>query len=49
MLSRAGGDQNPDMKNKVASFTGKLAVTLGKKVGQYLKGVTDALVQNLTH
>ena len=49
MLSKAGADLNPDMKNKVAIFTGKLAVTLGKKVGQYLKGVTDALVQNLTH
>ena len=47
MLSRAGADLNPDMKNKVASFSGKLAVTLGKKVGQYLKGVVDSLVLNL--
>jgi hypothetical protein len=49
MLSRAAGDQNPEMKNKVATFSGKIAVTLGKKIGQYLKGTIDALMTNLAH
>ena len=49
MLSRAATDQNPDMKSKVASFSGRLSTVLGKKVGQYLKGVVDALVLNLAH
>ena len=48
-LGRAGQDANPEMKNIVATFSGKLAITLGKKVGTYLKPVVDSLVTNLQH
>lgn len=49
MLAKAGVDANPEMKIKVASFSGKLAIILGKKVGSYLNGVIEALVGNLQH
>ena len=40
---------NPEMKNKVATFCGKVALSLGKKVGGYFKPAVDALVSNLAH
>lgn len=47
MLAKAAADPNPDMKNKVASFAGKLAVALDRKVGSYFKATIDALTLNL--
>lgn len=49
MLGKAAQDQNPEMKNKVASFCGQLALTLDKTVGSYFKAVVDSLIANLTH
>ena len=49
MLAKALLDQNPDMKNQAARFSGKLATTLGKRVGSYMKAITDSLTQNLAH
>ena len=49
MLAKAGADANPDMKNKVASFSGKLCTVLQKKVGSYMNGIVEALVTNLQH
>lgn len=49
MLGKVSLDPNPEMKNKVASFGGKIAVALDKKVGSYLKSTVDGLVSNLQH
>jgi hypothetical protein len=49
MLSKALLDQNPEMKNITAKFCGKLATTLGKRVGSYMKAITDSLSSNLAH
>lgn len=49
MLSKAGTDPNPEMKNKFASFSGRLATTLGKKCGGYLQGISETLISNLQH
>jgi hypothetical protein len=37
------------MKNRCASFSGILALKLDKKVGSYMKGIVDSLVENLQH
>lgn len=47
MLSKAAMDGNPDMKSKVATFAGQLAVALDRKVGSYMKSTIDALMANL--
>ena len=44
MLGKVGVDSNPDMKNKFAQFVGKLATTMDKSVGSYMKGIVDSLV-----
>lgn len=49
MLGRAGQDQNPEMKTKVAHFAGKLCTALGKQAGGYMKSVVEALTLNLQH
>jgi hypothetical protein len=49
MLGKAAQDSNPDMKIIVASFCGRLALTLDKQVGSYFKTVVDSLIHNLTH
>ena len=49
MLGKAVQDANPEMKNKTAYFCGKMAVSLGKKVGTYMKGIVESLVLNLQH
>lgn len=49
MLGKAAQDQNPDMKNKVALFSGKLCVALNKQVGGYMRQVVDSLTGNLQH
>lgn len=47
MLGRAGQDQNPEMKNKVASFAGKICLALEKQAGGYMRLVVEAMTQNL--
>jgi hypothetical protein len=47
MLGKAATDGNPEMKIKVALFSGKLALALDKRVGSYFKNVVDSLVLNL--
>jgi hypothetical protein len=47
MLGKAAQDPNPEMKNIVASFCGKLATELGKNVGSFMKAVVESLALNL--
>jgi hypothetical protein len=47
MLARVGMDPNPEMKNKFASFSSKLSLVMNKKVGSYMKGVVESLMNNL--
>lgn len=49
MLARALTDENPEMKQNCASFAAQLSRALPDKVGNYMKNVTDAMVQNLGH
>ena len=49
MLGKAVADSNPDMKLKSASFCGKIALTLGKKIGQFMGSPVESLMANLTH
>ena len=49
MLAKAGLDPNPDMKNRFAHFSSKLAQGMGKKAGPYLKGIITSLIANLQH
>ena len=49
MLAKVGADANPDMKNKFAAFSAKVARVLAKKVGSYMKGVITSLIANLQH
>lgn len=49
MMGKALQDQNPEMKNKGASFVAQLARALGRKVGGYMKAVVESLVGNLQH
>ena len=49
MLTKVGMDPNPDMKNKFAAFSSKLALVMGKRVGGYMKGITTSLINNLQH
>ena len=49
MLGRAVADSNPDMKLKGATFCGKIALTLGKKIGQFMNAPVDSLMANLSH
>ena len=37
MLARAAQDENPEMKQKVASFAGELSKELKEKAGDYMK------------
>lgn len=47
MLAKVGQDPNPDMKNKFASFSSKLALVMGKRVGGYMKGISATLIMNI--
>ena len=49
MLARAAQDSNPEMKQKVASFSGELAEELKHKVGTYMKSLIASLTSNLAH
>lgn len=49
MLAKVGLDPNPDMKNKFAAFSSKLALVMQKRVGAYMKGVVSTLMVNLSH
>jgi len=49
MIAKAGADLNPEMKNKIAYFSGELAIKLDKAVGAYFKPVVDSLCHNLQH
>jgi len=49
MFSKAAQDMNPEMKNKIATFCGKVALSLGKRIGGYFKPTVDSLVTNLAH
>jgi hypothetical protein len=49
MLGKAAQDQNPDMKIKVAKFSGKMCLALKNKVGGYMKQVVEGLTLNLQH
>ena len=49
MLGKVVADSNPDMKSKSATFSGKIALTLGKKIGQFMGSPVESLMANLTH
>ena len=49
MLGRATTDSNPDMKQKVASFSGKLCRELREHAGHHMKMTIVGLTANLTH
>lgn len=49
MLARGLSDENPEMKQKCASFAASISREHPEKVGSYMKNVTDAMVINLGH
>lgn len=49
MLARALSDENPEMKQKCASFAAALCRELPEKVGAYMKNTVDAMCVNLGH
>ena len=49
MLARALSDENPEMKQKCASFAASLCREHPEKMGQYMKTTVDAMILNLGH
>lgn len=49
MLGRLAEDSNPEMKQKVATFSGKLCRELSQFSGAHMKLVVVGLTANLTH
>ena len=49
MLARAIQDNNPEMKQKAASFAGRLCSELKDNVGVHMQATVKALSANLTH
>ena len=49
MLGRLADDSNPEMKQKVATFSGKLCRELAQYSGVHMKNVVIGLTANLTH
>ena len=49
MLSKAAADSNPEMKQKVATFAGRLCTELRDTAGNYMKATVVALTANLSH
>jgi len=49
MLGRLAEDSNPEMKQKVATFSGKLCRELAHVAGWHMKNVVVGLTANLTH
>ena len=49
MLARVATDTNPEMKQKVASFSGSLCRELPNQAGVHMKNVIVGLTANLAH
>ena len=49
MLGRLATDTNPEMKQKVASFSGTICRELPQSAGVHMKNVVVGLTANLTH
>lgn len=49
MMARAGQDSNPEMKQRLASFAGKVCRELKEKSGVYMKGTVVSMAANLAH
>ena len=49
MMARAGQDSNPEMKQRLATFAGKICRELKEKAGVYMKGTIVSLAANLAH
>lgn len=49
MLGRAATDSNPEMKQKVAAFAGKLCRELRDQAGHHMKNTVIGLTANLAH
>jgi len=49
MLGRLAADSNPEMKQKVASFSGTLCRELPSSAGMHMKNVVVGLTANLAH
>ena len=49
MIGRAGEDENPEMKQKVASFCASLCRELPNNAGQYMRSAIISMVHNLQH
>ena len=49
MLSKAAADSNPEMKQKVATFSGTLCRELRDNAGNYMKATVIGLTANLSH
>ena len=49
MLGRLAADTNPEMKQKVASFSGTICRELPTSAGVHMKNVVVGLTANLTH
>jgi hypothetical protein len=49
MLARGLTDENPEMKQKCASFAANLCRQLPQQTGQYMKTTVDAMILNLGH
>ena len=49
MLGRAGADENPEMKQKMAAFSANLCRELPKNAGNYMRTAVLAMVANLQH
>jgi hypothetical protein len=49
MLGRVAGDTNPEMKQKVASFSASICRELPNSAGVHMKSVVVGLTANLTH
>ena len=49
MLAKGAQDSNPEMKQKVATFSGSLCRELPQYAGNYMKGTVNGLCGNLQH
>ena len=49
MLGRAATDSNPEMKQKVAAFAGKICRELRDQAGHHMKNTVIGLTANLAH
>ena len=49
MIARGLTDENPEMKQKCATFAASLCRQLNQQAGQYMKPTVDAMILNLGH